>query len=275
VLKSSNPVLSNNNFGVEAYESLGAPLAGAGTRGAASDSGVMTVQGTVNKCFLLLTLCGGSAGAMWYAISSGAIAPMWGLLGGIVAALLGLVMYFAPRASPVLAPLYALFEGPMLASLSFLVANMIDQKIIAKGGTALGTGLIFQAVLLTFGIFGALLISYTLGLIRLSGFMQRCVVIGAAGVALAYIASFVCSLFGVQLGLTNIANAGPLSIGFSVVTVVIASLSLVMDFQRIEGMAESQAPKHAEWYAGFGLLTTLVWLYIEILYLLAKLRGRE
>lgn len=275
MLRSSNPVLSNNNFGVEAYESLGVPIAGAGGRNASAASNTMSVQGTVNKCFLLLTLCGGSAGAMWYAITAGHVAPILGLLGGLIACVLGLVMFFAPRSSVVLAPAYALFEGPMLASLSYFVANMIDAKIVAKGGTALGAGLIFQAVLLTFGIFGALLITYTMGLIRLSGFMQRCVVIGAAGAALVYLASFVCSLFGIQLGMTNLMNAGPLSIGFSLFTVVIASLSLVMDFQRIEGMSEAGAPKHMEWYAGFGLLTTLVWLYIEILYLLAKLRGRD
>lgn len=270
MFRSSNPVLASSRFGVESYDALAASGVGEAQR-------TMTVQGTVNKSFVLLGLCILTAVLSWGPFVSNTISPIYGLISGLVASIIALVIYFVPRSAVVAAPLYAVLKGPALAAISFFVAEFVDAKLRAKGTVAsgVGLGLVFQAILLTFGIFGALLLTYTMGLIRISGFAMRCITIGIVGLLLTYLASMLLPLFGVKFDILSINNTTPISIGFSLVAVVLASLSLVIDFQEIEQMAEAQSPKYVEWYAAFGLLTTLVWLYIEVLKLLSKLRTRD
>lgn len=276
MFRSSNPVLTSNRFGVDSYDTLSTSGVGA-VGGAGESSKVMTVQGTVNKSFILLGLCIAGAALVWGPFTTNAISPMYGLISGLVAAIVALVIYFAPRTAVVAAPIYALLKGPALAAMSFFVAQFVDAKLRAKGITAggAGMGVVFQAVLITFGIFAAMLLSYTLGLIRLGGFAMRCITIGMVGLVLTYLASILLPMMGVRFDVISINNTSPLSIGISLFAVVLGSLTLVADFQEIEVAAENQTPKHMEWYLAFGLLASLIWLYIEVLRLLAKLRGRD
>ena len=134
-------------------------------------------------------------------------------------------------------------------------------------------GLPLQAVALTFGVFMALLIVYRTGLIRATENFRLGVVAATGGIAIMYLLSFVLGFFGVRMNFLH--DSSPLSIGISLVIVVVAALNLVLDFDFIERGVENRAPKFMEWYAAFGLLVTLVWLYLEILRLLSKLQGRR
>ena len=137
------------------------------------------------------------------------------------------------------------------------------------------TGIVQQAIFLTFGIFAALLIAYKTRIIQPSENFKLGIFAATGGIAIVYIFSFIMSFFGSGMSIMNPQNASLMSIGFSVFVVVIASLNLVLDFDFIEQGAEAGAPKYMEWYASFGLLVTLVWLYLEILRLLAKLQSRR
>jgi uncharacterized YccA/Bax inhibitor family protein len=131
---------------------------------------------------------------------------------------------------------------------------------------------VVQAVMLTFGTLSALLFAYTTGIIRASAGLRRGIVAATLGIALVYLVSLVLGFFGIQI--PGIFGNGLIGIGFSVVVVIVAAMNLVLDFDMIESGAQSGAPKYMEWYAGFALLVTLIWLYLEILRLLSKLRSR-
>ena len=163
-----------------------------------------------------------------------------------------------------LAPVYAILEGVFLGLMTRNFETMYD-------------GIAAQAIGLTLFVFVALLLAYQSKLIKATENFKLGVTAATGGIMLFYLAGFILSLFGFnQLwGLHASSNSGWLSIGISLFVVVIAALNLVMDFDFIEQGAESGAPKYMEWYAGFGLLVTLVWLYFEILRLLAKLQSRN
>jgi uncharacterized YccA/Bax inhibitor family protein len=256
-MRTSNPVLREETFAPANWSGIATQLE-------PKKAGVMTMPGTVAKTGFLLLLCVAAALGAAQLISSSAVNPMVVLLGGGLGGfVLALVISFKPTAAPFLAPLYAILEGAFLGAVSLAVASR----------NPAGGAIVLQAVALTFGIFAALLIGYGLGLVRLSGTAMKCVVVATAGVALTYLASFVLSMFGIQI-LGAIHGSGTIGIVFSLIVVVLASLNLVLDFQFIEGGVQSGAPKHMEWYAGFGLLVTLVWLYLEVLRLLSKLNRR-
>jgi len=189
----------------------------------------------------------------------GAVAPwMWGgLIGGLVMAL---VISFKPTTAPFLAPVYALLEGLFLGAISaaFEVAY---------------PGIVMQAVALTFGTLGTLLFAYRTGVIRATENFKLGVTAATGGIFLVYMASWIMGFFGVSMPFIH--ESGLIGIGFSVFVVIIAALNLVLDFDFIENGVERGAPKFMEWYAAFGLLVTLVWLYIEILRLLSKLQSRN
>src|SRR5690606_13427708 len=134
-------------------------------------------------------------------------------------------------------------------------------------------GIVMQAVMLTFGTLFALLFAYRSGLIRATENFKLGVVAATGGIALVYLASLVMGFVGLQLPFIH--EPGVLRIGFSLFVVVIAALNLVLDFDFIETGVEQGAPKFMEWYAAFGLMVTLVWLYLEILRLLSKLQSRD
>ena len=233
--------------------------------GAGADTGTMTVNGTVNKTGLLLLLVVITGAYSWSQAfgPTGEINPAINvyLWGGMLAGFgLALATIFKKAWAPVTAPLYALVEGFFLGAIS----AVFELKY---------PGIVFQAVVLTFGTLGALLAAYRSGLIRATENFKLGVVAATGGIALVYLVSMGLRLFGKDIPLIH--ESGLVGIGFSLFVVVIAALNLVLDFDFIESGVEAGAPKYMEWYGAFGLMVTLVWLYIEFLRLLAKLQSRD
>jgi uncharacterized YccA/Bax inhibitor family protein len=223
--------------------------------------GVMTLTGAVNKTgLLLLFLAGGFA--LTYAPTLNAVENPWvGLLLPVVLVnfVLALVIIFKPRTAPFLAPLYAFAEGLVLGCLSALFEAKYP-------------GIAFDAAGLTFGTLLVLLAIYATGMIRPSENFKLGLMAATGGVAVLYLIDIVLGFFGHPVAMIH--QAGWLGIGFSAVVVVIAALNLILDFDFIEQGAAQEAPGYMEWYAAFGLIVTLVWLYLEILRLLSKLQKK-
>ena len=214
------------------------------------ESETMTIGGTVNKTAMSLVVLFTAAMYVWGRAASGDVPTLliWGgILGGLVVAL-------------VTTPLYAALEGLALGGISFFFEQAYP-------------GIVAQAVFLTFGTLAALLLAYRSGLIKATENFKLGVFAATGGIGLVYLASFVLGIFGISIPLVH--SSGMFGILFSVFVVVIAALNLVLDFDFIEEGAERGAPKYMEWYGAFGLLVTLVWLYLEILRLLAKLQSRD
>jgi uncharacterized YccA/Bax inhibitor family protein len=179
-----------------------------------------------------------------------------GVIGGLV---VGLITVFKKEWSPITAPLYCVLEGLFLGIISAIFEQMFP-------------GIVFQAVSLTFGTLASLLLAYKTGLIKATENFKLGVTAATGGIMMIYLINFVMSFFG--SGIPYIHESGTFGILFSLFVVVIAALNLVLDFDFIENGVEQKAPKYMEWYAAFGLLVTLIWLYLEILRLLAKMRSR-
>ena len=224
-------------------------------------SGVMTMNGTAMKSFLLILLAIFSAAFTWREYlngNTGILMPAM-LVGGLGGFIVAMVTVFKPHLAPITAPLYAVLEGLILGALS---ANY----------QARFAGLPMQAVGLTFMVFLAMLVVYRTGIIKVTDKFRFGVAAATGGIALFYLLSIVLSMFGVRIPLVH--EAGMIGIGFSLVVVGVAALNLILDFDLIEGGVAAGAPKFMEWYAAFGLLVTLVWLYLEMLRLLSKLNRR-
>ena len=258
MIRSGNPALKESTF----------LDLGSGTV-VSRDAGAMTLNGTVNKTGILLLLSVLTAAFAWtQSVVTGPdgtamVAPgvtIYALGGAIGGFILAMVTVFKKTWSPVTAPLYALVEGFFLGAIS----AVFELKY---------PGIVFQAVVLTFGTLGALLAAYRSGLIRATENFKLGVVAATGGIALVYLVSMGLRLFGKDIPLIH--ESGLVGIGFSLFVVVIASLNLVLDFDFIESGVEAGAPKYMEWYGAFGLMVTLVWLYIEFLRLLAKLQSRD
>jgi uncharacterized YccA/Bax inhibitor family protein len=245
MIRTSNPTLSPAVFNQ--------PVAAGEQR--------MTIQGAVNKSAILLAIAVFSAAFVWTRFTqnpAGAMPlVMVGAIGGLITAL---VTCFKKEWSPVTAPLYAALEGLVIGGVSALYERQFH-------------GIVLQAGMLTFGTLFALLAAYRAGIIRATEKFKLGVVAATGGIFLLYMVSWILSMFHVNMGFMN--GSGMLSIGISAFIVVIAALNLVLDFDVIEQGAALGAPKYLEWYAGFSLLVTLVWLYLEILRLLAKLNSRR
>jgi uncharacterized YccA/Bax inhibitor family protein len=244
MFRSGNPTLTSSTF----------------TRvGGLGGVETMTLVGTVNKTGIALLILLATAVLSWnQAFGSAAVIPlMWvGSIGGFVTAL---VTVFKKELAPITTPLYAALEGLMLGAVSSFFERAYP-------------GIVINAVALTLGTLAMLLLAYRSGLIRATENFKLGVFAATGGIALVYVVSMVMGMFG--RAIPYIHESGPIGIGFSVFVVVIAALNLVLDFDFIERGAEQGAPKYMEWYGAFGLLVTLVWLYLEILRLLSKLQGR-
>ncbi len=220
----------------------------------------MTIQGTVNKSFLLLAGVLLTASFTWnqFFIDPAGIFIylIVGVIGGLIFAL---ATIFKKTWSPITAPLYALFEGLMLGGISGYFESQFP-------------GIVIQAVALTFGTLLALLMAYTSRLIQATENFKLGVVAATGGIAVIYLLNFILGFFGVNIPFIH--ESGLFGILFSLFVVVVAALNLVLDFDFIEQGAERGVPKFMEWYAAFGLMVTLIWLYLEILRLLSKLRSR-
>ncbi len=252
-MRSGNPALSESTFLDLASGSV-----------VARPDQAMTINGTVNKTGILLLLTVLTAAFAWsqsvdaygQVSSSAMMYTIGGAVGGLI---LALVTVFKKEWSPVTAPMYALVEGFFLGSIS-AVFNMKFP------------GIVFQAVLLTFGTLFALLMLYRSGVIKVTEKFKMGVFAATGGIALVYLASFVLSFFNINVPVIH--DASLLGIAFSLFVVAVAALNLVLDFDFIETGAAAHAPKYMEWYGAFGLMVTLVWLYVEFLRLLSKIQQR-
>jgi len=248
-MRTANPALNAKTF-----KSYSVPM---------DTSDPMTIQGTVNKTVLLLFCLLISAFWIWnmfYTSGNPAAVMPWvmgGAIGGLIAAL---VTVFKKTWAPFTAPVYALLEGLVLGGISSIFEARYP-------------GIVIQAVGLTFGTLFGLLLAYKSGIIKATENFKLGVVAATGGIALVYFVSIILGFFGIRMPFIH--ESGIFGIGFSLFVVVIAALNLVLDFDFIEQGAEHGAPKYMEWYAAFGLMVTLVWLYLEILRLLAKLRDRR
>lgn len=232
----------------------------------------MTVMGTVNASAILLAMCAGVAVGVWMLITRNpSLAPLFSLGGGLGGLVFALIISFKPRTAPYLSPIYAGLEGAFIAGFSYFVAA----NWIPNPDGSPNTGVIFQAVGITFAIFGGMLAGYWTGLIRVGPVVAKIMVTALMGLVLYAVALMLLNgVFG--LGLPNLySSASPMGIGFTAICLGLASLFLILDFQFIEEGARSGAPKHMEWYGAFSLLVTLVWIYIEVLRLLAKIRSSD
>ncbi len=228
----------------------------------------MTLMGTVHKTAFLLILLVAFASITWKMVmtvnAEGQMVAAPGLFGYMIGGAIGglifaLITVFKPTWSPVTAPIYAALEGLFIGALSAFAESKFP-------------GIVLQATGLTFGILFALLGAYRSGLIKATENFKLGVAAATGGIFLVYMASFVLGMFGVAIPFLH--DATPIGIGISVFICIIAALNLVLDFDFIENGADNGAPKYMEWLGAFGLMVTLVWLYIEILHLLMKLRSR-
>jgi uncharacterized YccA/Bax inhibitor family protein len=255
LMKTSNPALSDKTFG---------DLSGGGLYGSLTDAtSRMTLSGTVNKTGILLICAIATAAWTWRLfLQSRDMADVMPLLlvgtfGGLICAM---VTVFKKEWSAVTAPAYALLEGLALGGIS----AAFDLSY---------PGIAIQAVSLTFGTLFVLLLAYRSGWIRVTEKFRLGVVAATGGVMVFYLAQMLLGFFGFHF--TSINGSGPIGIGFSLIVVAIAALNLVLDFDLIERGVHSGAPKYMEWYGAFGIMVTLVWLYLEILRLLSKMRSRN
>jgi uncharacterized YccA/Bax inhibitor family protein len=251
LMKTSNPAFGDKTFRDLAGSQYG-DLAGA--------AGHMTLNGTVNKTGILLLCALATAGWTWHLfLQSADIAPLMliGCFGGFI---VSLVTIFKKEWSPMTAPIYALLEGLALGGISAI----LDARYHGIG---------IQAVSLTFGTLFVLLLAYSSGWIPVTDKMRMGIVAATGGIAVFYLLEMLLGFFGVHF--TTINGSSPIGIGFSLVVVAVAALNLVLDFDFIERGVQVGAPKYMEWYGAFGIMVTLVWLYLEILRLLNKMRSRN
>jgi uncharacterized YccA/Bax inhibitor family protein len=246
LMRTSNPALSERAFRGQSV-ALGEP---------------MTLEGTVNKTGILLLCSIATAAWTWHLFaqshSAANVLPLIaiGAIGGFIFAM---VTVFKKDWAPVTAPVYALLEGLLLGGIS----AVLDLRF---------PGIAIQSVGLTFLTLMVLLVAYRSGMIRVTQRFRLGVVAATGAIMLLYIAEIALGFFGVRFAAIN--GAGPIGIIVSLVIVAIAALNLVLDFDFIESGVRAGAPKYMEWYGAFGLMVTLVWLYLEVLRLLAKTRSR-
>jgi uncharacterized YccA/Bax inhibitor family protein len=247
-MKTSNPVLQESTFRRTSYD--------------AADR--MTVQGVVLKTAVLLLVTLLTAGWMWIRFLKQGMTPqstnIWIISSAIVGLVLAIATSIKKEWAPILAPFYACAEGIFLGALSVIFEQVFP-------------GIVAQATLCTFSTLAAMLIAYETGLIKPTETLKRIIVAATGGIFLAYLASFILGLFGVNMNF--MFGSGIFSLVVSVVVICVAALNFILDFDFIEQGAKAGAPKYLEWYGAFALLVTLVWLYIEFLRLISNLRGRD
>jgi uncharacterized YccA/Bax inhibitor family protein len=245
IFRTSNPAL--NPKALEGRAALGGEA--------------MTLQGTVNKTGILLLLAVVSAAWTWgLARSETPDAALPWMIGGMIGGLIvAIATIFKKEWSPFTAPLYALLEGLALGGIS----SYLD---LAYHGIAM------QAVGLTFGVLAVMLLLYTSGMVRATPKFTMGVIVATGGIFLVYLADMLLGFFGRHVPLLN--DSGPWGIAISLFIVVVASLNLILDFGMIDTAVHAGAPKYMEWYGAFGLMVTLVWLYLEMIRLMSKMRRR-
>jgi uncharacterized YccA/Bax inhibitor family protein len=259
LFKSGNPALSESKFRDTVLDEI------------VTQENAMTVQGTLNKFGFLFLMTLGAAYYSWKEAVGGGDAwtlVLIGVFGGLGVALL---ITFKKEWSQYLAPLYALLEGLFVGAVSAFFEYAVSSK---QGGYSGGySGIVLQAVGLTFSVVAAMYLLYKFQVIKVTEKFRSIIAIATAGIFMFYLVCWMLSFFDVAAP-SFVFQGTALGIGFSVFVVALAALNLVLDFDMIEKGVEAGAPKYMEWYGAFGLLVTIVWLYIEILRLLAKLNRK-
>jgi uncharacterized YccA/Bax inhibitor family protein len=249
LFKSGNPALSEKNF----------------QNTIVTDPALaMTVRGTLNKFGFLFLMVMGTAFYSWKEFNGGGnVVPLiWtGVIGGLIVAF---IIIFKKEWAPYLAPAYALLEGLFLGAISAMYNNAFGQK---------APDLIMNAVGLTFGTAIAMYLLYSFKIIRATQKFKAIIITATLGIAIFYFITLILGMFNINVSF--LSQGTTIGILFSLFVVAIAALNLILDFDMIERGAEAGAPKYMEWYGAFGLLVTIVWLYLEILRLLAKLSSRR
>jgi len=271
MIRSSNPTLNDKTFDFGSYERA------ASARGEAAASDAMTLNGTAFKTFnLLCLLVIAAAFTWWLATPATGVQPNpdgtmplidarvmpWVIGGAIGGFIVAIILIFKQSFAPILAPVYAILEGLFLGGISAMFE-------------AAYPGIVMSAAACTMGTLGALLLVYMTGLIKPSENFKLGIAAATGGIMLVYLVSIVLRFVMPDAGFLMIHEAGIIGIGFSIFVIIIAALNLVLDFDFIEEGVARGAPKYMEWFAAFGLLVTLIWLYIEFLRLLAKLRSGD
>lgn len=245
-MRTSNPALSDRFFGAHSP-----PMGESSTR--------MTLEGTAQKAAILMACCFVTGAMVWAKFTAGESVMGWMMLGAIGGLGVAILTVFKQEWAPYTAPAYALLEGLFLGGIS-------------ASFNAQFPGIAIQAFMLTMGTAAVLLFAFSKGYIQVND-KFRAIVIGATGaIMLVYVVSMLLGFFGIQVPLIH--GNGIIGIGFSLIVVGVAALNLCLDYDLIGQGVERGAPKHMEWYGAFALMVTLVWLYIEFLRLLAKLRSR-
>lgn len=260
-MRSSNPVLNERVFATAATApTYGGPTydgSAVGDRPLAARPTTMTVEGTVYKTAVLLALVVVAAAFSWRAVDNGVILlPGLGISFFLLLGL-GIATALRPTWAVVTGPLYALASGVLLGAVSALYNQAY-------------AGIVGQAVFATMATAGGMLLAYATGLIRATPRFRKIIVSATFGIMLLYLVTIAARWFGVDVPLLH--DSGPLGIGISLFIVGIAAFNLILDFDFIEHGAKAGADKRLEWYGAFGLMVTLVWLYLEMLRLLGKLR---
>ena len=247
-LRSGNPALNKNSFkNLTVNKSTGPILR----------DERMTIKGTVDKTAISLLLMIASG---YYTFSEQIVSLI--LPGALIGLIIAIFTIFRKQYAPLTVPLYALSQGLFLGGISFMYSQMIE-------------GIVYNAILLTVTILLSLLLAYRSGIIKPTENFKLGIFAATGGIVLFYLVSIIASFFGTGFSVLDPTNGSMTSILVSLFVVIIASLNLVLDFDFIEEASENGAPKYMEWYGAFGLLVTLVWLYLEILRLFLKINSRD
>ena len=246
--KSGNPTLSEKRFSDTILDDV------------VSHENAMTVRGTLNKFGFLFLLVMGTAFYSWKEFAGGGNVQPLILIGAIGGLVVAIVMMFKKEWAPWLAPAYALLEGLFVGAISAYYNFAF---------AAQAPGIVINAVGLTFGTAIAMYLLYSFKIIKATEKFKAVIITATAGIAVFYMLALALGFFGIQIPFLHEGSA--MGIGFSVFVVALAALNLILDFDMIERGAELGAPKYMEWYGAFGLLVTIVWLYLEILRLLSKI----
>ena len=246
--RSGNPALNKNSFKNLSVDRSTGPIL---------RNELMTIKGTVDKTAISLLLMIASG---YYTFSEQIVSLIWP--GVIVGFIIAIITIFRKNYAPITVPLYALSQGLFLGGISFMYSQLFE-------------GIVYNAILLTVTILFSLLLAYRSGIIKPTENFKLGIFAATGGIALFYFVSIITSFFGTGFSVLDPTNGSMTSILVSLFVVIIASLNLVLDFDFIEEASENGAPKYMEWYGAFGLLVTLVWLYLEILRLLAKINSRD
>ena len=258
LFKSGNPTLSEKRFKDTILDEV------------VDQGNVMTVKGTLNKFGFLFLMTLGTAFYAWTEFSGGGNVWPLVLTGAIGGFVIAIILIFKKEWSPYLAPAYALLEGLFVGGIS--AAFEFQATSSTEGFYSNGySGIVAQAIGLTFAVVTAMYLLYKFKIIQATKKFKAIILTATIGLALFYFAVWMISMFGGAVP-TFLYQGSALGIGFSIFVVALAAMNLILDFDMIEQGAELGAPKYMEWYSAFGLLVTIVWLYLEILRLLSKLR---